>query len=135
MTAKHMTEAQAVNLVRNALLAAGHEMGKDGDHWPVIKSTIYSIVRDWEELQIERNVDAEMKIHLYEQLEDMERNIDSCPAETRADIAQKLKELREVYDAYFSNVDLKLAHIDAKDLPAHVRRAKVIMDTLEDDND
>ena len=35
-----MTDDQAVNLVRNSLLVAGQEMGHDGDHWPVIKSTV-----------------------------------------------------------------------------------------------
>ena len=40
-----------VSLVRNALLVAGHEMGANGDHWPVIKSTIHSIMKDWEDLK------------------------------------------------------------------------------------
>ncbi len=64
MTAQATTETQMVGLVRNALLVAGQEMGADGDHWPVINSTIHSIAKDWENLQIERNVHTELKTHL-----------------------------------------------------------------------
>ena len=56
-----MTEEKMVTLVRNALLAAGHEMGKNGDHWPVIKSTIEKVMKDWENLKIERDITAELK--------------------------------------------------------------------------
>ena len=74
-TTKPMPEEQMVHLVRNALLVAGHEMGKDGDHWPVVKSTIHSLMKDWEDLKVERNVHAELKKHVYAQLDEMEVGI------------------------------------------------------------
>ncbi|MDX2028518.1 MAG: hypothetical protein SFW62_07775 [Alphaproteobacteria bacterium] len=134
MAARRMTEAQMVHLVRNALLVAGHEMGEEGDHWPVIKSTIESIMQDFGDLQTELNVHAEMKIHLYAQLEKMEKELVNCSAEVRADAEPKLRELRAVYDAYFAEVrDMDLYLGDDK--PLHVKRAEAIIKTLESDNE
>jgi hypothetical protein len=126
-----LTEAQMVQLTRNALLVAGQEMGETGDHWPVIKSTIHSIMKDWEQLQIERNVHAELKIQLYEQLREMERILPTCTADVQADAAPKLKELREVYDAYFTDIDEDKLILDDAEVPQHVKRAKAIIETLE----
>jgi len=50
-TTKPMPEEQMVHLMRNALLVAGHEMGADGDHWPVVKATIHSLMKDWEDFE------------------------------------------------------------------------------------
>jgi hypothetical protein len=134
MAAKEMTEEQAVHLVRNALLVAGQEMGAAGDHWPVIKSTIYDIMKDFEDLKVERNVDVELKTHLYSQLAAMERGLANSPAAVKADVAPKLKKLREIYDAYFSTVDKDAAIINEDEIPAHMKRAKAIVATLEDEN-
>jgi hypothetical protein len=133
---KELTEAQMVQLTRNALLVAGEEMGAEGDHWPVIDSTMRSLMKDWEALQIERAVNAEMKKHLYAQLEIMENALPGCAPDVQAEIGPQLKELREVYDAYFTDVanedELVLEDIET---PMHVKRAEAIIDTLESDND
>ena len=36
----------------------------DGDQWPVVKDTVYRVMKDWEDLKVERAVHAEMKIHI-----------------------------------------------------------------------
>jgi hypothetical protein len=134
MPSTELSEQQAINLVRNALLVAGIEMGTEGDHWPVIKTTVHSMMKDWEDLQVERNVADEMKIHLYAQLEIMERGIADCQdADIKEKITVKLKQLREVYDAHFSVVDTSV-DVSSTDLPVWVARAKAITDTLESDN-
>jgi len=125
-----MTEAQMVGLVRNALLVAGYEMGQTGDHWPVIADTIHSIAKDWEEWKLEKEVDAEMKIHLYEQLGNMEKELPNCDATAQAELAPKLKELREVYDSYFSDIDETAEYINEFDIPAYAKRAEAIIATL-----
>lgn len=135
MSAIKINEEQMVKLVRNALLVAGNEMGEEGDHWPVVNSTIHSIMKDWEELKIERNVHAEMRTHLYEQLDRMDEIIVSCPDEVKADAEPKLRKLREIYDAYFSMVAPKDICINEDDMPVHVKRAEAIIMTLENDDE
>ena len=135
MPMAELSEEQSVNFLRNALLVAGMELGKEGDHWPVIKSTIHSLMKDWEDLQTERNVFEEMKTHLYAQLEIMERGIVDCTPDLRADVEPKLKKIREIYDAYFSPVKEGLVNFDDSNMPTYMKRAKVITDTLEDDNE
>jgi hypothetical protein len=133
---KELSEAQMVQLVRNALLVAGQEMGAEGDHWPAIKATIRDVMKDWDELQTERAVQAEMQKHLYAQLEEMERILETCDAAMKAEAGPKLKELREVYDAYFSPADdedeLVLEDIEA---PMHVKRAEQIIGSLEEEDE
>jgi len=128
---REISEEQMIALVRNALIVAGVEMGPDGDHWPVIKSTINSIMQDWEDLKIERAVHAEMKKHIYEHLERMEKILPNCAPDVQADVAPKLKELREIYDAYFTDVREDALYLEDADVPMHVRRAEAILDTLE----
>ena len=132
---KELSEAQMVQLVRNALLVAGQEMGAEGDHWPVIKATIRDVMKDWDELQTERAVQAEMQKHLYAQLEEMERILATCDAATKAEAGPKLRDLRDVYDAYFSPVDEDALELEDIETPMHVKRAETIIRSLEEDND
>ena len=128
---KQMTEAQMVGLVRNALLVAGYEMGQTGDHWPVINDTIHSIARDWEESKIQREVDAEMKIHLYQYLDNMEAKLVKCTAEQRANLEPRFKKLRDLYDAYFTPVNAYIEQpIHLEEVPPHIKRMKNILATL-----
>jgi len=129
-----MSEERAVHLVRNALLVAGQEMGEDGDHWPVIKSTIHSVMKDYEDLKVERNVDAELKKHLYAQLAEMETGIKESTPDIKADVEPKLRQLREIYDAYFTEANEANSQFDDELLPTYLKRAKTIIDTLEDEN-
>jgi hypothetical protein len=127
---KTLSEGQMVNLVRNALLVAGQEMGEDGDHWPVIKSTIHKMMQDWEQLQIERNVDAELKIHLDEVLRKLGRAVDECAPEDREFVTKKFNQLKETYNAYFQPVQLTDLYVDKDELPVHAQRAEQILQTL-----
>jgi hypothetical protein len=128
---KGMTEDRWVGLVRNALLVSGEEMGADGDHWPAIKSTIHSIMKDSENLKIEKNVDAELKPHLYRQLETMERDVAKSSDQIKSEVMPKLRELRDIYDAYFSNVGMDSFVLREEEIPDHIKRAEVIISTLE----
>jgi hypothetical protein len=132
---KQMPEEQAVSLVRNALLVAGMEMGADGDHWPVIKSTIHSVVKDWEDLKIERDVSAELKEHIGAVLNDMEASLVDCPAHALHEAQSILKELRDLYDARFSLTDTSLIVVCDAEIPIHVQRTRNILKSLEDENE
>lgn len=133
-TTVHMTDAEAVMLVRNALLIAGQEMG-DGDHWPVIKSTVNAIMKDYDELLAEREVHAEMKRSLYEQLEEMERILPTCPQEEQEQVGPLLEKLRGIYDAHFTAIDEDKVVVDEDDVPEHVKRASLIMQELMEGED
>lgn len=139
MTAKPpqlpMSEESMINFLRNALVIAGEEMGDEGDHWPVINATVHSIMKTWEDVKIERNVDAEMKKHLYAQLEIMEKNLPGCTPEAQATIAPKLQELREIYDAYFESPSADAVYITPDDMPPHIKRAHAIISTLDGDEE
>lgn len=127
-------DALMLRITRNALIVAGDEMGKTGDHWPVIKSTIYQIANDYEQVRINRNVDEEMKIHLYHELEEMERRLPECREDARPKVAARLKQLREIFDAYFAPYDESAILIDEAELPPHILRARQIISTLEEED-
>ncbi|MER2519422.1 MAG: hypothetical protein ABTQ34_01900 [Bdellovibrionales bacterium] len=125
-------EARMLNLMRNALIVAGHEMGETGDHWPIIKATIYQIANDYEQVKISRNVDEEMKIHLYHELGEMERHLPECADDLRPKVAAELEKLREIFDAYFAPYDESKIPINEDELPPHILRAREIISTLEE---
>jgi len=133
-TAATMTEENMVTLVRNALLAAGHEMGKAGDHWPVIKSTIYKVMKDWENVKAEREITAELKTKFGDIIKSMERDLDRMPADLRPEGKKIVSRMRELYEARFSPVDMTMFVVCDEDIPIHIRRAESIIKTLEDGN-
>lgn len=130
-----MTEDQMAALVRNALIIAGTEMGADGDHWPVINATIHSVMKDWENLKIERNVHEELRTHLYVQLDRMDEILLTCPDDVKAEAAPKLKKLRDIYDAHFTSIDEKQLSLNEDEKPDHVKRAQAIIKTLEENDE
>jgi hypothetical protein len=130
MTARtRLSEPEAVNIVRNALLVAGQEMGAEGDHWPVIKKTIHDVVQTYENLQVERRVHEELRRHLMGDLIKMENILKKCSVEERTILEPKLFELRGIYEAYFT--DINEEELELVDLPPHLQRAEAIMKTLE----
>ncbi len=131
MKPEAMNEEQKVFLVRNALLVVGQELGK-GDEWPVVKDTIYKLMKDWEDLKIERNVDEELKTHIYKQIEIMETSLKDCDADVRQTLAARVKEFREVCDAYFSDIDPQAVVRDEDDEPDHIKRMKALLGTMEE---
>lgn len=132
-TAKKMSEEQMVYLVRNALLAAGQEMG-DGDQWPVIKDTVHKIMKDYEDLKTERNVDEELKKGLYAQIAEMEAGALESSPEARAILEPAIKEWKEICDAYFSDLDKGVIYEDPENAPEHIKRMKAILATMEEDD-
>lgn len=134
MTTAAMTEEQMVHLVRNALAVAGQEMGAEGDHWPAIKSTIHSIMKDWEDLKIERNVNAELEKHYGAILDQMEKDLELCPLKLRPEAQRIVKEMREMYDACFAPADVTMFVTCDAEIPIHIQRAQTIIKTLEDEH-
>ena len=132
MTAKAMNEEQMVHLVRNSLLVAGQEMG-NGDQWPVIKDTIHKIMKDWEDLKIEQNVDAELKKHYADLIDNLENNLVLCPIELRPRAEQMIHNLRELYAARFEPILDE--NIRLEELPVHAQRMIEIINTLENENE
>ena len=59
-----MRDAAVLNMARNALLVAGHEMGSGGDHWPVIKAAVHGLARAYEAMKIEEAVTQQLRIHM-----------------------------------------------------------------------
>ena len=133
--AKEMTEAQMVGLVRNALLVAGYEMGQTGDHWPVINDVVHKIAAEWQESEIQRNVDEVLKEQLKQQIEILENELPKCAAGVRAALQPKLNDFKEAYDAYFMPLDEKIvAPVSSDDMPDYIKRAEVIISSLGGDN-
>ncbi len=93
---------QTVNMTRNALLVAGLEMGKEGDHWPVIKANIHALMRDYEKLKIEKAVQEQLKEHLDQIIGDYEALLERSDDEFRNAMAPHVRGMREVYDAMFA---------------------------------
>ncbi len=129
-----LREADMKSLIRNALMVAGQEMGKDGDHWPVIKNTITDVMRDWEELEIERTIHAELQHQMSRYLDDMLEVLKTCKPSVQKAAAPYIKELREIYDAAFSTPDEEFYDLSDEDKPIHIKRAEAIIDTLFDDS-
>jgi hypothetical protein len=90
-----------VHLARNAMLVAGMEMGEIGDHWPVIKANIHALMQDYEQLKVEQAVQDQLREHVGKILADYELLLQSEP-ELRGQIGDKIKELRDLYEAMFS---------------------------------
>ncbi len=132
MAAKTMTEDQMVGLVRNALLVAGQEMGANGDHWPVINSTIHSIMRDAEAVKVERDVFAEVRKNYQVMLKEMEDLYAESSADAKPHVRAAIKAFQDIYDASFSPVDKSKVDMKLQDFPLHVQRAETIVKTLED---
>ncbi len=101
-TTKVVINDQTVNLTRNALLVAGLEMGKEGDHWPVIKANIHALMRDYEKLKIERAVQEQLKEHLDQIIGEYEALLERSDDEFRNAMAPHVQGMREIYDAMFA---------------------------------
>ncbi|HUY67964.1 MAG TPA: hypothetical protein VMV79_01520 [Alphaproteobacteria bacterium] len=127
-----MTEEQAVNLIRNSLLVAGQEMGAEGDHWPVIKATVLDLMKDRENSHIEQNVLEEVQRQYEILIHELEALCGEAPDPAKKEIRATVVALREICKASFTPVDDKNIPISAADLPVYLKRAKSIIDTLED---
>ena len=133
MTTKAMNEEQMVFFVRNALLVAGQEIG-NGDQWPVVKDTIYKMMKDFEDLKIERAVNEELKVHYADIINNIEGSLHLCPDDLRPSAEAMIRNLRELYQARFEPLGyrIKTAH---DELPIHAQRMIEIIKTLEVENE
>lgn len=96
-----MINERMITLACNAMLVAGTEMGKQGDHWPVIKASIQRLKDDWEDLKTKRAVHSELKIHLADIVKEYELLASKCPKAVQEKINPLIREMREVYEAGF----------------------------------
>ena len=136
MTATHTTEEQAVNLVRNALLVAGHEMGKDGDHWPVIKATAFSIMKDYEDWSRSNKMCLRKSNSIISDLiVEMQGICNECARIKKTAKYNPPLRIASKFTALVSRRSTKIVFmLISKTLPAHMKRAETIIETLEDDN-
>lgn len=103
-----MIDEKLVYLARNAMLVSGMEMGKDGDHWPLVKANIHAMMRDYEQLKIETAVQEELRVHVGDIIKRYEKFLGECSdTEVRDAYAPHIAKMREVYDAMFAPVDAK----------------------------
>lgn len=91
-----------VHLARNAMLVAGMEMGKEGDHWPVIKANIHTLMRDYENLKIELAVQEQLKEHVGKIIGEYEKFLLTCDDATRQKVEPHVRKMRDVHDAMFA---------------------------------
>lgn len=131
-----------VHLARNALLVAGMEMGKEGDHWPVIKANIHALMRDYENLKIETAVQEELKEHVGKIIGELEHDLTTCPPGTKAKAEPHIRKMRELYDAMFAPTDAATEAVATQDGAAEEETGYVpwkssaaIIDTLLEDHD
>jgi len=98
-------------MARNALLSAGHEMGTEGPHWPVIKSALASLARSYEALKIEEEVTEQLRVHMKEALDNYETLLESFATDLDEKVMTELRkfvaDLRDIYSARFDTVEDK----------------------------
>jgi hypothetical protein len=107
-------------------------MRPDGDHWPVIKATATSIMKDYEDWKIEHNVLDEVKTHFQSMIRELQALRDESPAKVRKEIDGTIISMLELYNASFSPVHEHDMYIDENNMPLHMKRAKNIVKLLED---
>lgn len=95
---------RSVHLARNALLVAGIEMGKEGDHWPVIKANIHALMKDYENLKIELAVQEQMREHLGQKIKEFEALLARSDETFRTAMSPHVNKMREIYEAMFEPV-------------------------------
>ena len=102
-----LKNAAMLNMARNALLVAGHEMGESGDHWPVIKAAVHGLARAYEAMKIEEEVTRQLRTHMKAALDEYAQLLDEHGDEL--DLAQRREletfvgNMRELYAARFES--------------------------------
>lgn len=100
--------ASLLNMARNALLAAGHEIGEDGAHWQIIKDTTAGLARAYEALKIEEEITDQLRVHMRDALDNYTMLLDSFAAELDSDVLEELRrfiaDLRDIYNARFEEI-------------------------------
>jgi hypothetical protein len=126
-------EEKMIDMACNALTIAGQEMS-EGDHWPIIRATVESIRKDFEELQTEREIFEEVRKHYEGMIRDLELMRAEAPTNLKPAFRTAIGKLRDICNATFAPVGDNDLYIDTENLPTHVKRAKVIIDTLEEND-
>ena len=102
--------ASMLNMARNALLVAGHEMGADGDHWPVIKAAVHGLARAYDAMKIEEEVTRQLRTHMKAALDEYAQLLDDHGDELDLDQKRELEtfvgNMRELYQARFEPVGI-----------------------------
>lgn len=140
-----MKDASLLNMARNALLVAGHEMGQDGDHWPVIKAAVHGLARAYEAMKIEEEVTNQLKLHMKAALDEyqalVESHGDELDHQQKIELQRFINDMREIYNARFdpvvSNDDNPMAELmrlaTGTDGMLPFERAAAIIRTLDEE--
>jgi len=104
----------------------------EGDHGPIIAATVAEIRKDLENLKLERDVYQAVRDHFLGTLRALEKIHGESPAELKPEVRIAISRMTEVYDAMFAPVEPKF--VMHKELPAHLKRAEVILATLEEND-
>lgn len=131
MTEKAVNEELMLQIVRNALLVAGHEMG-EGDHTPLVNATIHNLTRDYEDYKNKRAAFDELRKYYAHVISELQRIRPECDEKMGAAIDETLPEIIEVYEASFAPVDAGNVYVDPNLVNLNAKRADRILRTLED---
>lgn len=100
--------ASLLNMARNALLEAGHEIGEDGAHWQIIKDTMAGLARAYEALKIEEEISDQLRVNMKDALDSYEALLEGFANELEPEVLNELRkfvaELRDVYNARFEEM-------------------------------
>ena len=80
-------------------------------------------------------VKVSVVLDISQQLKEMEAGLSELGPEQRALVEPKVKEWREICDAYFSDINHNAVEYSEEDAPQHIKRMKAILNTMEDEND
>ena len=137
------TDAALLNMARNALLVAGHEMGSEGDHWPVIKAAVHGLARAYETMKLEEEVASQLRQHMQHALDEYEQIVadhgDDLTPEQKRELEKFIGDMRDIYSARFevpANDDgladlIRMAHGTPGMIP--FQRAAAIIRTLNEE--
>ncbi|NBX74593.1 MAG: hypothetical protein EBZ69_05340 [Alphaproteobacteria bacterium] len=91
-------------ITRNALLEAGNEMGKHGDHWPAIEAILAGVEDDHNRLQNELIIAEQLKKATLELIDELNSKIPHMVIDQQDQAKKILHDVLELYEARFSPI-------------------------------
>src|SRR4051812_33616860 len=101
------SDASLLNMARNALLVAGHEMGSEGDHWPVIKAAVHGLARAYDAMKVEEEVANQLRTHMKNALDEYQSLVESYGDDLtviqKDELEKFIDDMRDIYSARFDS--------------------------------
>lgn len=138
------SDASLLNMARNALLVAGHEMGSEGDHWPVIKAAVHGLARAYDAMKVEEEVANQLRTHMKAALDEYQALVESygddLTAVQKDELEKFIDDMRDIYSARFDTPAndnpiaqlLRMAHGTEGMVP--FERAAMLIRTLDQEH-